>query len=162
MAEPSLEVAKRQFNKFVNSYNTLHKTSVVWDCVNPNQNDNWDFRGYDRSGEKFLNVQYTEAIVNHRMKGKLEAFKRGKYKFEFAINLKFATQMVEEAYGNKLKIADKNTILLIGFHDFDYEKENKHDGVEKIRAHIKKKYKFCAFKELWIVNKDDSSCDFIF
>lgn len=162
MAEPTVEIAKRQFNKFAIAYNKLHKTNFIWDCVNPVENDNWDFGGCDKNTGEYLNVQYTEAIFNHQQKGNFEAFKREEYKFKFGIRLKFATQMVEEAYGNKLKMADKNTILLVGFHDFSYEQENKYDGVEKIRSHMKKKFKSCAFKELWIANLSDFSPDFIF
>jgi len=162
MAEPSIEVSKSQFKRFIVAYNKLHNSDFVWDSVNSNQNDNWDFRGRDINNGKFINIQYTEAIVNHQQKGNLEAFRRGEYEFESAIGLKFSTQIVEEAYGNKLKMADRDVILLVGFHDFHYEKENKYDDVEKIREHIKDKFGHCVFRELWIVNLHGGLADFIF
>jgi len=59
-------------------------------------------------------------------------------------------------------MADKKVILLVGFHDFGYERDSTYDGIEKIRQHIKRKFKKCLYKELWIINLGDSSCDFVF
>lgn len=159
MAELSEKIAKKQFEKFAKEYNKSHNSNFIWCRQNPVQNDNWDFCGKNEAD--VLKIQYTEAIVNHPQKANLEAHKRGEYVFEYAIGIK-VVESVGDAYVRKLKMADKNIILLIGFHDFSYEQESRLDGIEKIKQHMKSKFKKCLFKELWIINLDDNSCDFIF
>ena len=162
MAELSEKIAKKQFDKFSRAYNKLRNINLAWDSYDKNREGGWDFKGKDEN-EIIFPIEYTEGIVNKKMKANFEAFKKGKYTFRFAPRNKFATEIVEQSYGKKIIKAGKGTILLIGFHDVFYAEENsKFDGIEVIKEHMIKKFKENLFKEVWIINLADERCYFVF
>ena len=162
MAEISKQSAKRQFAKFANAYKKLRGINLVWHAFDERNKEAWDFAGKDTKTNSVLYVQYTEGIVNQKQKANIEAHKRGEYEFTYAHGIRHFKKVVEEAYGKKVKMADKNLALLIGFHDFGYDVNNKHDDIESISPHMKKKYGDCAYKEVWIINQENNSCNLVF
>ena len=163
MSEISEQFAKRQFNKFAGVYKKLRGVNLVWHSYNTKQSGGWDFSGIDTNNkDSILCIEYTEGIVNKTQKANIEKQKRGKYKFKYAHGIRPFTEVVEKAYGQKLKKADKNFVLLVGFHDIFYDKNDKYDAIESISPYMKKKYRQCAYKEVWIINEADNSCDLVF
>ena len=135
---------------------------MVWHAYDEKNKEAWDFAGRDTKTNSIIHIQYTEGIVNQAQKANIEAHKRGDYEFKFAHGIRPYTEVVERAYRRKLKMADKNFILLIGFHDIWFDKNDKHDDIESILPYMKKKYECCAYKEVWIINEADNSCDLVF
>ena len=162
MSEISEQFAKRQFTKFANAYKKLRGINLVWYDYDRKNKEAWDFAGKDTKTNSILYIQYTEGMVNQKQKANIEAHKRGEYEFKFAHGIKPFTEVVEKAYERKLKMADKNLVLLIGFHDIWYDENDKHDAVENISPHMKKKYGHCVYKEVWIINEADNSCNLVF
>lgn len=162
MSEISEQLAKKQFIKFASAYKKLRGANLIWHSYNAKQDGGFDFSGLDIDTDSILYIQYTEGIVNQKQKANIEAHKRGKYKFKFAHGIKPFTKVVEKAYERKLKMADRNFVLLIGFHDIWYGENDKHDDVKSISPHMKKKYERCAYKEVWITNEADNSCNLVF
>lgn len=162
MTELSEKVAKKQFNKFARAYKKCRGINLIWVDHNKNAEGGWDFKGKDEKG-RIVPIEYTEGMINQKMKAQLEACKRGEYNFNFAIKNKFAHEVIKEAYNKKLTKTDKNTILLIGFHDIFYAEENsKFDGLEIIRTSMKKEFRENLFKEVWMINLADERCYLIF
>lgn len=162
MSEISEQFAKRQFTKFANAYKELRDINLVWHNYNAEQDGGWDFSGKNIKTNSILYIQYTEGIVNQKQKANIEAQKRGEYEFKFAHGSKFPIEVVEKAYDKKLKKADKNLVLLIGFHDVWYDKNNKYDAIKSILPHMNRKYGYCDYREVWIINEADNSCDLVF
>lgn len=162
MSEISEQLAKRQFVKFANAYKKLRGVDLVWYTYDGESKEAWDFAGKDIKTDSILYIQYTEGIVDQKQKANIEAQKRGEYEFKFAHGISPFTEVVERAYDRKLKMADKNFVLLIGFHDIGYDEKNPHDAIGNITPHMKKKYDKCAYKEVWIINEEDNSCNLVF
>ena len=162
MAEISEEFAKRQFRKFAGAYKTLRGVNLDWGSYNKEQKGGWDFACTDTNRKSVLYIEYTEGIVNHHQKANIEAAKRGEYEFKFAHGIKPFTEVVASAYKNKLNKANKDFILLIGFHDIFYDRNDIHDNIVSISPYMEKTYGRCAYKEVWILNEADHSCDLVF
>jgi hypothetical protein len=162
MAEIALEFAEKQFLKFAKAYKFKRGIELEWLDFDSNQKEGWDFRGIDILTRGIIPIQYTEVIVNQYQKKNIEAAKRGEYEFQSAYGIRPFTEAVDEAYKKKLINADKSLILLIGFHDIFYDRNNHFDLIDEIPKFMINKYKHCEYKELWIVNKADQSCDLIF
>jgi len=162
MGEISEQLAKRQFTKFANVYKKLRGIDLVWHAYDEKNKEAWDFAGKDTKTNSILYIQYTEGIVNQTQKANIEAHKKGEYKFEFGYGFRPFAEVVEKAYKRKLKMADRNFILLVGFHDVWYDENDKQDALETILAYMKEEYRDCAYKEVWIINKLDNSCNLVF
>lgn len=162
MAEIALELAEKQFLKFAKAYKLKKGIELEWLDFDSDQKEGWDFRGIDILTRKKIPIQYTEVIVNQYQKKNIEAAKRGEYEFQYAYNIRPFTDAVDEAYKKKLINADKSIILLGGFHDTTYTQNDPFDLIEDIPEFMIKKYGKCGYKELWIINGNDQSCDFVF
>ncbi|HCU48005.1 TPA: hypothetical protein DIC39_03030 [Patescibacteria group bacterium] len=162
MSEITEKSARKQFAKFANAYEKRTKVNLVWHDYDYKNKEAWDFSGIDLATETILYIQYTEGIVNQVQKANIEAHKRGEYEFKYAHGIKPFTEVAENAYILKQKMADKNFVLLIGFHDIFYDENDKYDDIKSIMPYMQKKYGPCAFKEVWIINEADNSCNLIF
>lgn len=162
MAEITLEFAKKQFSKFARAYKLKRRIELVWLDFDNNRKESWDFRGINILTREVIPIQYTKAIVNQYQKKNIEAAKRGEYEFQYAYNIRPFTEVIDEAYKKKKSSADKSIVLLVGFHDIFYTQNDSFDLIKDIPDYMVKKYGQCEYKELWIVNKVDQSCDLIF
>jgi len=164
MSEITEAFAKKQFYRFSKEYNQLRNTDLAWYDFDKRRDKWWDFRAKDKKTGIILPIQYIQAKTNLKQMDKLEAHARGEYSFKFNPRVRKATKSIEEAYLRKMIAADRNTLLLVGFHHYPYERRRKFDSIQDIRKNMVKKFKYCAYKELWIVNVADFDgiCDFVF